>query len=275
MAVTRRDYPAETVAAARSVLIELARLLGEYHEHLALVGGWVPELLVAREGVTHIGSTDIDLAVNHLTLPESGYRLIEELLLARGYQRGNQPFIFHRVVAVGGREIQVQVDFLAGEYAGTGPGHRTQPVQGIRARKARGCDLAFDEPAEVMLAGTLPGGALETISVRVASIVPFLVMKGMALHDRLKEKDVWDIDFCIRHYPGGIGLLVEKFRPHVGQGLVQEGLEKIAAKFASPEHSGPAFVADFDELIDPESRAIRQRDAYERVHYLLHQLRVV
>lgn len=55
MAVTRRDYGAETVAAARSVLVELARMLGEYREHLAVVGGWVPELLVAREGVAHIG----------------------------------------------------------------------------------------------------------------------------------------------------------------------------------------------------------------------------
>jgi len=27
--------------------------------------------------------------------------------------------------------------------------------------------------------------------VRVSSIIAFLVMKGMALHDRLKENDAW------------------------------------------------------------------------------------
>lgn len=272
MAVTRRDYAADSVAAARSVLIELTRLLWEFRDHIAVIGGWVPELLLAREGVAHIGSTDIDLAVNHRTLPETGYRSIEELLMARGYKRGSQPFIFHRAVSVGGRDIIVQVDFLAGEYAGTGPGHRTQPVQGIRARKARGCDLAFDEPAEVTVEGRLPGGARETVTVRVASVVPFLVMKGIALHERLKEKDAWDIDFCVRYYPAGLDALVETIRPHLQHSLVREGLERIADKFASPEHSGPMFVADFDEITHPEDRAIVQRDAYERVNYLLQKL---
>jgi hypothetical protein len=32
-------------------------------------------------------------------------------------------------------------------------------------------------------------GAVETATVRVAGIVPWLVMKGMALADRVKEKD--------------------------------------------------------------------------------------
>jgi hypothetical protein len=29
-------------------------------------------------------------------------------------------------------------------------------------------------------------------------------MKGMALDERLKEKDDWGIYFCLLHYPGGI-----------------------------------------------------------------------
>jgi hypothetical protein len=32
------------------------------------------------------------------------------------------------------------------------------------------------------------------------------------------------------------------------------------------------FVADFDELDDPEERELRQRDAYERVNYLIDRL---
>lgn len=63
-----------------------------------------------------------------------------------------------------------------------------------------------------------------------------------------------------------------RFRPHLQHSLVREGLERIADKFASPEHSGPMFVADFDEITHPEDRAIVQRDAYERVNYLLQKL---
>lgn len=37
--VTKRDYSAAAVAAAKSVLIELVHLLGEYHEHTVLIGG--------------------------------------------------------------------------------------------------------------------------------------------------------------------------------------------------------------------------------------------
>ena len=44
--VTRRDYTAEGVEAARSVLIELVHLLGEYKDDIVLIGGWIPEVLL-------------------------------------------------------------------------------------------------------------------------------------------------------------------------------------------------------------------------------------
>lgn len=275
MATSRVDYTADAVEAARSVLLELSHLLGEYRDDIVLIGGWVPELLISRGGIHHVGSMDVDLALNHRNLQEAGYRTIQDLLLSRGYQQGKQPFIFHRVVRVGDREIRVEVDLLAGEYEGTGDGHRTQKIQDVKARKARGADLAFEMTREVAVSGTLPGGGRDTVTVRVAAIVPFLVMKGMALYDRLKEKDAWDIYFCLRYYPGGLDALIEEFRPHLTHGLVQEGLRKIAEKFASPEQVGPRFVADFDGLEGPEERALRQRDAYERVATLLKRLMVI
>jgi hypothetical protein len=99
-------------------------------------------------------------------------------------------------------------------------------------------------------------------------------MKGMALHDRLKEKDAWDIYFTLTNYPGGLDALAEQIKPHVDNGLVQEGLRKIAEKFASPEHMGPKFVADFEDIQDQDVRAQRTRDAFERVNYLLRVLGV-
>jgi hypothetical protein len=40
--VTRRDYTTEAVHAAKSVLVELVHLLGEYRDDTVLIGGWVP-----------------------------------------------------------------------------------------------------------------------------------------------------------------------------------------------------------------------------------------
>ena len=269
---TRKDYNEIAVKAARSVLLELGHLLGEYREDIVLVGGWVPEFIFADKIKPHCGSIDVDLALDHRKLREQGYKTIQELLLSRGYDQGKQPFIFYRRVLVEDQEITVEIDLLAGGYEGTGKGHRTQKMQDIRARKARGCDLAFDMFVEVLIEGELPGGGRDSITIRVASIVPFFIMKGMALEDRLKEKDAWDIYYCVINYPGGLDALVEKFKPYLKHGLVREGLQKIAKHFASESHVGPKYVADFDEITDPEQRDILQRDAYERVNYILTKL---
>lgn len=273
MVTKRTDYTAEAVEAARSVMLELSRILGEYQDDMVIVGGWVPELLLEKAPRAHIGSLDVDIALNHRTLREVGYKTILQLLLSHGYRQSEQPFIFFRTVQIGARQIDVEVDFLAGEYSGTTRGHRTQRVQDMRPRKARGCDLALSLATEIRVSGTLPGGAKDIATLRVASIVPFLVMKAMALASRLMEKDAWDIYYCIRYYPGGIDKLVDEFKPHLSNKLVQEALANIAEKFASPEHVGPVHVADFEDVATLEDRAIFQRDAYERIQALLSLLK--
>lgn len=272
--VTRRDYNREAVEAARSVLAEVLHLLGRYREAIVLVGGWVPEFLCPSAEAAHVGSLDIDLALDHRNVTGAAYRTIRQLLLERGYEAGPQPFIFYRAVKVAGRVLRVQVDLLGGEYGGTGAGHRTQTVQDLRVRKARGADLAFDSPLEATVEATLPDGGTDAVSVRVASLVPFLVMKSMALDERLKEKDSWDIYYCIKHYPGGADAVIEAFTPQLAHGLVRDGLARLAKHFGSVDAIGPTHVANFEEIRDAEERARVVRDAFERVHYVLEQLGV-
>jgi hypothetical protein len=269
----RAEYSELAPEAAKMVLLELVRTLGEYRDDIVLVGGWVPELLFSDANPKHVGSTDVDLALNHQSLDDAKYRTILEHLRKRGYRQGSQPFNFLRDVNVSGNPVTVQVDLLSGEYGGTGKKHRHQPVQDLKARKARGCDLAFEMVEAIKIEGMLPGGGKDSVIVRVAGVVPFLVMKGMALADRMKEKDAWDIWFCLVNHHGGNETLAAAFRPHLKNGLVREGLAKIAEKFDSADHVGPKWVADFDGLTDPEARAIRQRDAYERVADLLSRLK--
>jgi hypothetical protein len=197
-------------------------------------------------------------------------------LESRGYRQDEQqPFRFFKAVTLGeGLPVDVEVDLLAGEYGGTGRGHRTQPVQDVRARKARGADLVFEHCMQVRVSGRLPNGALDTVTIKVADIVAFLAMKGMALHDRRNEKDCYDIYYCVANYPGGIDALAEAFRPFVGNRLVAEGLSKIRAKFLSPGHFGPVAVAEFHESSDADERAVVTRDAYERLNALLDRLDV-
>jgi hypothetical protein len=273
--VTRLDYNEQMVQAAHAVLLELVHILGEYREGIALVGGWVPGLLLPEDADRHVGSMDVDIALDHKLLEEAGYETICQKLETRGYRRSEeQPFIFFRDVPVGDETIPVEVDLLAGEYEGTGRRHRTQRVQDAKARKARGCDLVFPMAEEIKISGTRPDGYQDTATIKIAGIVPFIIMKAMAMADREREKDPYDIYFVLRHFPGGPDELIKLFQPHIKQGLVREGLDKMAEKFKSPNHVGPNFVADFEGVEDGEEREFLTRDVFERVDHLLRGLGV-
>jgi hypothetical protein len=75
-------------------MIELSRALGEYRDDVVIVGGWVPELLIPGAG--HVGSTDVDLALDHKALEDPGYSTILKKLQERGYEQSEkQPIIFY------------------------------------------------------------------------------------------------------------------------------------------------------------------------------------
>ncbi len=274
--VTFRDYNAEAIAACRAVLIELIHCMGEFRDHLVVVGGWVPALLLPNTPEPYVGTLDVDLALDFQHITEDTYQTVLETLAKRGYRQDTrQPFRFVRDVPIPGRSpITVVVDLLAGEYGGTGKSHRTQFVQDVRARKARGCDLAFADGEVIRLEGQVPGGGQDVVMLRVARIVPWLVMKGMALADRVKEKDAYDVYVALRNYPGGVIALAEAFLPLRAEPLVREGLGKIRRAFLSVDHVGPSWVADFLGLGDPEERAIVQRRAYELVATWLDELKI-
>ena len=183
--------------------------------------------------------------------------------------------MFYRTLTIAGRDVRIQVDLLSGESEGTSKSHRHQRIQEIQARKVRGCDLAFSNPMELTIEGVLPGGAKDSVAIRVASIVPFLIMKSLALDDRLKEKDAYDIYYCLKQYSDKLDDLAAEFKPHLGNGLIQEGLAKLAKNFRTVEHTGPRFVADFEEITDEEDRQQIERDAFERADYLLRKMGVI
>jgi hypothetical protein len=253
-------------------MIELAHILGEYRREIVVVGGWVPYLLLPDAAERHVGSLDVDLALDHRHFAEDGYRTIKVLLETHGYKLrpAGQPFVFFKEVTVEGKVIKVEVDLLAGEYHGTGGSHRTQRVQDVLPRKALGCDLAFEHPVIVTLAGPLPDGSLDRVDIQVADLPAFIVMKAMAMRDRLSSKDPYDLYFCLQncHMPA----LVASFGSLVRRGRVKEAQRVLAEKFASTNHVGPRHIVDFLGIEDPEEQERVSRDAFERVQALLAEL---
>jgi hypothetical protein len=141
MAGERIDYTAAAVEAAKSVLIELMHILGEYRDDMVLVGGWIPDLLIPTSLERHVGSIDVDVALNHRELTEAGYRMIGEILRQHGYTPDpQQPFIFRK--AVRGQMVQastaarVRVDALKGPWT-CSPGRRGAATWSFRFHRPR------------------------------------------------------------------------------------------------------------------------------------------
>lgn len=262
------DYSEGQKEAAHRILVELVNIFKEYEDDLRIVGGWVPDLMFPGEG--HIGSVDVDVLINHLTLHDEGYQNMARILQDSGYrEHPDKYFSFVKTIEVEGIPYDVDVDILAGMYGGTQSKKRSQHVQGIKALKATGGNLAFDfPPQKIHVEAKRPDGAYDVANVSVVAVVPYLIMKAAAM-GRGKAKDAYDIYFLLKHYRGGIKELAKEFQPAENKKLVQEMKEKLAGKFASADHAGPKDVADFLGLDDEEDIALIKRDAYEQIQALL------
>lgn len=265
------DYSESQKIAAHRILIELVNIFEEYAEDIRIVGGWVPDLMFPGEG--HIGSIDVDVLINHLTLQDEGYQNMSRILQNNGYkEHPDKYFSFIKAVEIDGVSYEVDVDILAGMYGGTQPKKRSQHVQGVKALKATGGNYAFDFPAQqIKVEAKRPDGAMDIARINVVAVVPYFIMKASAL-GRGKAKDAYDIYFLIKHYKGGVEKLAEEFQPEKDKVLVKEMKEKLNEKFASEEHAGPWDVANFLELDDEDEIELVKRDAYEQIQALLHKV---
>ncbi|WP_031553404.1 nucleotidyl transferase AbiEii/AbiGii toxin family protein [Oribacterium sp. FC2011] len=265
------DYSEDQKLAAHRVLVELVNLFNEYRDDIRIVGGWVPDLMFPDQN--HVGSVDVDVLINHLTLNDSGYQTMAKILLRNGYKEHPEKyFSFVKTVDIDGEAFTVDVDILAGIYGGTATKKRSQHVQGIKALKATGGNFAFEfPPQQVKVEAERVDGAIDTAVVNVVAVVPFLIMKTAAM-GRGKAKDAYDIYFVIKHYIGGVDSLAEEFRAVRDKQIVIDMKEKLSDKFASEKHAGPKDVSDFMDLANEEEIELIRRDAYEQVSALIEKI---
>lgn len=261
------NYTEGQKEAAHRVLIELVNLFDVYKDDIRIVGGWVPDLMFPNE--EHIGSIDVDILINHLPLQDAGYLTLEKILLKNGYlEHPEKYFSYYKEIDIDGIQYTVDVDMLAGIYGGTTIKKRSQHVQGIRALKATGGNFAFEfPPQKIIIEAKRPDGAIDTATVNVVAVVPYLIMKSAAL-GRGKPKDAYDIYFLIKHYQGGVKSLAKEFAHVSERDIVLKMIEKLTGKFASMNHTGPKDVSDFLDIEEDESEYIK-RDVSEQVMELI------
>lgn len=277
---TAQTYSPGITAASKSILLEVMTALRAYRDALILVGGWVPYLLLEKHRLPnnpflHVGSIDIDVAVDPAKLSEQQYATIVALLKERGYRpapdsQGNPiPYVFERGVVspADQKPYRIRVDFLTHQLDSRPGQHRHLPVQDdLLARKTKGCETAFQHKTSFDLAGTLPEGGQLTVPIQMADLVGCLTMKGIVLGERYREKDAYDIYALVGNYQNGPRNVADALRPHLSDPLTKEAVSRIHAAFATRETNGPVWVAAF---LQPDSQAERDQtvtDAFMTVH---------
>lgn len=92
---TADDYSDRTTAAVQSVLVEIGQILGSYKGKFAIVGGSVPNLMLKNAEMKHVGTNDIDIALNAEALKEDDeYVDLVNSLIKQGYEQRKDKKVF-------------------------------------------------------------------------------------------------------------------------------------------------------------------------------------
>jgi hypothetical protein len=242
------EYKSKEVDISFSLLLELMDALKGYGSDVVVIGGWAPYFLLksfSRGTDEHVGSLDVDLALDFRGIPEEAYETILETIHRLGYAQPKNaagkpiPASFEKTVTVGSVPYVMQVDFLAGEYGGNAKSHRHQRVQDMLAHKARGADVVVDQFYPEDLKGRLLNGAELTVRVNVANEVAVFTMKGICLGQRTKAKDYYDLYMLAKHFKKGPESLAESLKPHEENGLVKEAIGNIRRQKLERDPSRP------------------------------------
>jgi hypothetical protein len=240
--------PTPQVLASRQLLQEVCTLLAPFRDDAVLIGGWVPEIRFPDAFPGHVGSIDVDFAMR---ASKARHAEVVALLAKHGFRPGAEPYQFLKNMDVDGKSFPVKLDLL------TSPQHHAATFADTAQGPfpALGTELAFtDNTVESV-------GAAD---VRVASIVPFVIMKAYAMLERAKPKDAYDLNFCLENYPGGIPALAAEFATFIDDPPVRAVLTKLAGKFRDEEDSGPRDVVEVEEPMG-EARAIRKFAVFTNV----------
>jgi hypothetical protein len=268
------DYDETTTARCERALVTLLGDIGPWRERIYLVGGLAPRYLVGKlpEGARgHVGTTDIDLVIGLALGDETveTYRTLQNNLQKAQFEEDEPSFRWTREVD----GMKVIVEFLCDTQA-VPAGWVFRPKAGltgsrVAAFNVRGAHLVrYDFIERVIESERLDGGGVSKVTVRVANLLPYTVLKVLAFQDRHENKDAYDLVFCLLNFgegPDAAGL--DAGRSAIARDTrVTEAIELLAERFSAVDQDGPvaygAFLAAPD---DPEEAARLRREAVATV----------
>jgi hypothetical protein len=289
----RAGYTEVHADLCERTLVTLLRGLGPWKKGVYVIGGLVPRYLIqSRPDLTvppYVGTMDVDLVLNLDILGEiQAYRRLEQNLKRIGFDRATndegrgQHFRWLMDVGAG---VVVAIDLLCESVPDRQS--RVVPLPGekrLSALALPGAHLVALDCVEIKLtAELLTNGAIATETVRIANVVPFIVLKALAYEERVEEKDAHDLLYCLMYYGAGPGDVarefVDRFARWPDTSLLYRALEILRDRFATDEtgpgarKDGPVNYARFlMELGRQDLDARHRQDAAAAVEAFLNEV---
>jgi hypothetical protein len=256
MAVSREprvaaDYAPGCNRLVRQTCLEMATRLGDFREHMCVVGGLVPSLIIDQSrratGVEeHIGTIALDLGLSMVVLDDRWYEQIAKRLRGAGFAPDVNP-AGNLTTQRWRSKAGVTVDFLIPPAADTDKGGRLRHLEGgFAAIITPGLDLAFQDAQFVQLREALPGGGGKaTRAIQVCGPAAFIVLKALAFDKRGKPKDAYDLCYVLRNHADGIERIGPKIRSFGERADVREAIAILRRDFTTADGVGAVRVAEF------------------------------
>lgn len=277
-----RDISCETDACDRILRTLLARL-GAWAEHLVLVGGLTPRYLVPEPppGIApHIGTTDVDLVLALALAPAHAApdRPLAAVLRGIGFEPRPEPEsphspAFRWVKRVGG--LPVKVEFMCPAQGRPRLQIEADPVPNtgaeLGALRLVGAELVAEDFATRRLSGPDLSGEPVDVELRVAQILPFLVLKAYALDERQKDKDAYDVVWLLSALgddPADVAHIALA-SPVAGDPSVAAAISRLRAHFSMVDSRGPELYAQTFPTSDAAKRRVLQHYAFRTVKRFL------
>jgi hypothetical protein len=268
-------YDEATTARCERALLSLLGDVGPWRERIYLAGGLAPRYLVRQlpEGAQpHVGTADVDLIIGLAVAGESPetYRTLQNNLEKAGFRQREPSFRWARDVD----GVTVLVEFLC-ETDEVEPGRIYRPKGEFTGSKlgafnVRGAQLARLDYIECEIEGErLDGGGRSRVTLRIASVLPYTVLKIFAFQDRHENKDAYDLVFTLLNAGGGPRAAGRAAAASAvaGHDQVIEALGLLHNRFRDAAHDGPTAYASFlatDGDEEEKSRLRQQASASAR-----------
>ena len=228
-------YPFEEVCRVQETCRYIAKHLGELNQHVIVMGGLVPFLIVEGATDRHVGTLDVDLGMIIGHTDHSQLDNTRSKLLALGFVVDSKNEIATRL-----RYQGVVVDLMCGISS-----TRDSESHHINPKIAGQVTLAFQDRMDVPMKGRAIDGTNVDCQIGVCGPGAFVLNKALTFHSRRENKDAYDLYYVIQNFGTNPLEIFQRMAPLLSTAEAQAGIKILEQEFLDLDAPGPLAVARF------------------------------